>query len=190
MTNETNEEALQIFEESKALLKGHFILRSGLRSQYYFQCAQVCQYLDKVQRLVELLRAKLDGICPDVVVAPAMGALVVGQEMARQLGVRYVFLEKENDQLVLRRGFLLSPNESVLIIEDVVTRGGRVRGAVEIVHKHGCKLEGAAVLVDRSQGKADFGTTLISLTRMNFPTYEPDNLPPELAAIPPIKPGS
>ena len=190
MTNEVEEEALRIFEETNALLKGHFILRSGLRSGYFFQCAQVCQYLDKVERLVELLRMKIMDIRPEVVVAPAMGALVVGQEMARQLGVRYVFLEKENDKLVLRRGFRLNPGERVLIVEDVVTRGGRVQEAVDIVRGQGCDLRGVAVLVDRSEGKVNFDTPLISLIPMSFPAYSPNDLPPSLAAISPTKPGS
>jgi len=190
MIDETEEEALSIFKETKALLQGHFILRSGLRSEFYFQCAQVCQHLDKVERLVQLLRVKLDDIQPHVVVAPAMGALVIGQEMARQLDVRYVFLEKEHDKLVLRRGFQLNPEERVLIVEDVVTRGGRVREAIDIVRGQGCKIEGVAVLVDRSQGKVNFGESIISLTQMNFPTYESADLPPNLAGIPPVKPGS
>ena len=189
MHNKVEEEALRIFKETNALLNGHFILRSGRRSEYFFQCAQVCQYMDKVERLVELLRTKLD-IQPEVVVAPAMGALVVGQEMARQLGARYVFLEKDNDKLVLRRGFRLSPGEKVLIVEDVVTRGGRVKEAIDIVRGQGCDLAGVTVLVDRSEGKVDFGVTVISLIEMSFPSYQPDNLPPELAALPPIKPGS
>ena len=190
MTNEVEEEVLRIFEETKALLKGHFILRSGLRSEYYFQCAQVCQHLDKVSRLIELLRAKIADIRPEVVVAPAMGALVLGQEMGRQLGARFVFLEKENDKLVLRRGFCLNPEERVLIVEDVVTRGGRVQEAVDIVRGQGCDLEGVAVLIDRSEGKVNFAVQLISLIQMSFPSYDPDDLPPELAMIPPVKPGS
>ena len=189
MSTDTEEEAIRIFEETKALLKGHFILRSGLRSGHFFQCAQVCQHLDKVERLIELLRLKLD-FQPQVVVAPAMGALVLGQEMARQLGVRYVFLEKDNDKLVLRRGFRLSPGEKVLVMEDVVTRGGRVQEAVDIVIGQGCDLMGVTVLVDRSEGKVDFGVNLISLIEMSFPSYDPDNLPPDLEAIPPVKPGS
>ena len=190
MSDQTEEEALLIFKETKALLQGHFILRSGLRSEFYFQCAQVCQYLDKVERLVQLLRNKLDDIQPEIVIAPAMGGLVLGQEMARQLGVRYVFLEKENDQLVLRRGFQLARDERVLIVEDVVTRGGRVKEAIEIVRDHGAKLEGVAVLVDRSRGQLDLGSPMISLAKMDFPTYEADNLPSSLVNLPPTKPGS
>lgn len=190
MKSEVEEEALRIFEETKALLKGHFILRSGQRSEYFFQCAQVCQYLDQVERLVSLLRGKAKSLACDVVVAPAMGALVIGQEMARQLGVRYVFLDKENDKLALRRGFSLSPNERVLIVEDVVTRGGRVKEAVDIVNGLGGDLVAVTVLVDRSEGKTNFGAPLISLIEMDFPTYDPMNLPPHLQEIPPVKPGS
>ncbi|MFP6899642.1 MAG: orotate phosphoribosyltransferase [Opitutales bacterium] len=190
MRNKVEEEALRIFEETKALLKGHFILRSGRHSEYFFQCAQVCQYLDKVERLVELLRTKMEDIKPEVIVAPAMGALVLGQEMARQLGARYVFLDKENDRLRLRRGFSLSPSEKVLIVEDVVTRGGRVQEAIDIVSGKGCELQGVVVLVDRSEGQIDFEAPLISLIQMNFPTYDPERLPSGLAKIPPVKPGS
>lgn len=190
MKSDVEEEAFRIFEETKALLKGHFILRSGRRSEYFFQCAQVCQYLDKVERLMTLLRGKAQSLACDVVVAPAMGALVIGQEMARQLGARYVFLDKENDKLALRRGFSLSPNERVLIVEDVVTRGGRVKEAIDIVNGTGSDLVAVTVLVDRSEGKIDFEAPLISLIEMNFPTYDPLDLPPHLEGIPPIKPGS
>ena len=120
MSSSTQEEVLQIFRESRALLTGHFVLRSGLHSGHFFQCAQVCQYLDKVTRLIELLRPKLAQYPCDVVLAPAMGGLVVGQELARQLGVRFIFVEKENDRLVLRRNFSFQPHERVLIAEDVV----------------------------------------------------------------------
>jgi len=116
--------------------------------------------------------------------------LVIGQEMARQLGARYVFLDKENDKLALRRGFSLSPNERVLIVEDVVTRGGRVKEAIDIVNGTGSDLVAVTVLVDRSEGKIDFEAPLISLIEMNFPTYDPLDLPPHLEGIPPIKPGS
>ena len=190
MHNKVEKEALRILKETKALLHGHFILRSGRHSEHFFQCAQVCQYLDKVENLVELLRVKMGDIRPAVVVAPAMGALILGQEMARQTGARYVFLDKENDRLALRRGFSLSPSEKVLIVEDVVTRGGRVQEAIDIVSGKGCDLQGVVVLVDRSEGRIGFGVPLISLIQMNFPTYDPEHLPPELANIPPVKPGS
>ncbi|MDR2844998.1 MAG: orotate phosphoribosyltransferase, partial [Puniceicoccales bacterium] len=117
--NPAQDEILQIFRDTGALLTGHFILRSGLHSAHFFQCAQVCQHLDKVSRLVELLRPKLDGTDCDTVLAPAMGGLVIGQEVARQLGKRFIFAEKENDKLVLRRNFKFARGERVLIAEDV-----------------------------------------------------------------------
>ena len=108
--NSSDAEVISIFEETKALLKGHFILRSGLRSEHFFQCAQVCQYLDKVTRLSELLIEKLEEKEVDLIIAPAMGGLVIGQEVARQLGSRFIFLEKVNDLLALRRNFTISPH--------------------------------------------------------------------------------
>ena len=125
-----------------------------------------------------------------MVVAPAMGALVLGQEIARRMGKRYLFLEKVDDELSLRRNFKLASSERVLIIEDVVTRGGRVREALDIVQGIGCEVSAVAVLVDRSEGKADFSVPFVPLVEMSFPTYEPGSIPPELEAIPPMKPGS
>src|SRR5882724_7619186 len=123
----TQQEVLDIFTRTKALLQGHFVLRSGLHSGHYFQCAQVCQRMDAVERLATLLLAKVraQGLTFTTVLAPAMGGLVIGQEVARQAKARYIFAEKENDRLVLRRGFTCSPGEPVLVVEDVVTRGGR-----------------------------------------------------------------
>ncbi len=185
-----NEETLDIFRKTNALLQGHFILRSGLRSEYFFQCAQVCQHMSAVTRLIELLAPKLADLEFKTVLAPAMGGLVVGQEVARQFDSRYIFVEKEDDRLVLRRGFKMDPDEPILIVEDVVTRGGRVNEAIEIVRANGGKVAGIAVLVDRSQGKASFEYPLVSLLQMGFPTYEPENLPDHLKGIPAIKPGS
>ncbi|OUW18250.1 MAG: orotate phosphoribosyltransferase [Opitutales bacterium TMED158] len=185
-----NDEVLDIFRETNALLQGHFILRSGLRSEYFFQCAQVCQHMSAVSRLIELLAPKLKDISFKTVLAPAMGGLVVGQEVARQFDARYIFAEKEDDRLVMRRGFKMDPGEPILIVEDVITRGGRVNEAIEIVKAHGGSVAGIAVLVDRSQGKASFDYPLISLLQMGFPTYAPDKLPDHLKEIPAIKPGS
>ena len=187
---DSEEEALSIFKETGALLTGLFILRSGLHSGHFFQCAQVCQYLDKVTRLTELLLEKMSEVKVDVVVAPAMGALVLGQEVARQMGKRYLFLDKIDDKLALRRNFKLVQGERVLIVEDVVTRGGRVQEALDIVQGLGCEVTAVAVLVDRSGDEADFGVPLVSLVDMSFPTYKPDALPPELEALPLVKPGS
>lgn len=188
--NPVQEETLKIFRESGALLTGHFILRSGLRSANFFQCAQVCQYMDKVTRLVELLKPKLTTTPVDLVLAPAMGGLVVGQEVARQLNKRFIFVEKENDRLVLRRNFRIAPGERVLVVEDVVTRGGRMQEAIDIVKAQGGVPVLAAALVDRSEGKTTFECPFVSLLELSFPTYEADKLPPELAALPAIKPGS
>jgi len=185
----TQEEALQIFRDSKALLQGHFLLRSGLHSGHFFQCAQVCQYMDKVTRLIELLKPKLKAYPCDTVMAPAIGGLVVGQEVARQLGVRFVFAEKENDRLVLRRNFTFRPGERVLIAEDVVTRGGRVQECLDILKAHGAEAVAVATLVDRSGGQAKFTAPFVSLLELTFPTYAADCLPPELAKLPVTKPG-
>ncbi len=186
----TNDEVLKIFRSTGALLQGHFILRSGLRSEYFFQCAQVCQHMAEVTRLIELLRPKLEGIAFKTVLAPAMGGLVVGQEVARQFNARYIFVEKVNDRLELRRGFKIEPDEPVLIVEDVITRGGRAQETVDIVKAEGGTVAGIAVLVDRSQGKVSFDCPLISLLEMGFPTYDPDQLPDHLKSVPAIKPGS
>ena len=185
-----NEEVLEIFRKTNALLQGHFILRSGLRSEYFFQCAQVCQHMSSVSRLIELFAPKLAELEFKTVLAPAMGGLVVGQEVARQFDSRYIYAEKVNDRLELRRGFKMDPDEPILIVEDVITRGGRVNEAIEIVKANGGKIDGIAVLVDRSQGNAHFDYPLVSLLEMGFPTYDPAELPDHLKGIRAIKPGS
>lgn len=184
------DEVLDILRRTKALLEGHFVLRSGLHSGHYFQCAQVCQNMDAVTRLAELLLQKVGHLKFSTVLAPAMGGLVIGQEIARQAGARYLFAEKVNDALALRRGFKLSPGEPVLVVEDVVTRGGRVQEALEIVRQAGGVPVGVAILVDRSAGAAHFGVPAVSLLQLSFPTYAPDALPESLARLPVEKPGS
>jgi orotate phosphoribosyltransferase len=184
------DEVLQIFRDSGALLNGHFLLRSGLHSAHFFQCAQVCQYMDKVTRLAELLIPALKAYGATTVVGPAMGGLVIGQEVARQLGVRFLFLEKVDDQLELRRNFKFAPGEKVLIIEDVITRGGRVVEALAQCRKHGAEPVAIGVIVDRSAGKTSFDVPHHSLAELSFPTYQADNLPPELQGTEAVKPGS
>ena len=186
------QEILDIFTRTRALLEGHFVLRSGLHSGHYFQCAQVCQHMDAVERLAELLVEKVrgQGLKFQTVLAPAMGGLVIGQEVARRAKVRYIFAEKENNTLVLRRGFTFSPGETVLIVEDVVTRGGRVIECLDIVRKAGGTAVGVAMLVDRSGGTARFDVPAVSLLELTFPTYAADALPERLAKIPVQKPGS
>jgi orotate phosphoribosyltransferase len=186
------QEILDIFTRTRALLRGHFVLRSGLHSGHYFQCAQVCQDMGAVERLSELLLAKVrrQGWTFDTVLAPAMGGLVLGQEIARQAKARYIFAEKENNVLVLRRGFTFRPGERVLVAEDVVTRGGRVVECLNLVRGAGGTPAGIAMLVDRSAGSARFDTGAVSLLELSFPTYPADQVPPELARIPIEKPGS
>lgn len=186
------QEILDIFTRTRALLSGHFVLRSGLHSGHYFQCAQVCQDMAAVERLSELLLAKVRaaGWKYVTVLAPAMGGLVIGQEVARQAKARYIFAEKVNDRLELRRGFTLAPDEGVLVVEDVVTRGGRVQECLEIVRKAGGRTAGVAMLVDRSAGTARFEVPSLSLLELSFPTYPADQVPADLAALPVTKPGS
>ena len=188
----TQQEIIDIFTRTKALRLGHFVLRSGLHSGHYFQCAQVCQRMDAVERLGELLAAKARaaGISFETVLAPAMGGLVIGQEVARRAKARYIFAEKENNALVLRRGFTLAPGESVLVVEDVVTRGGRVLECLEIIRRAGARAAGVAMLVDRSAGAAPLGVPAVSLLELSFPTYPADAIPEALARIPVEKPGS
>ena len=185
-------EILDIFTRTRALLEGHFVLRSGLHSGHYFQCAQVCQRMDAVERLAELLLEKLraQGLIFETVLAPAMGGLVIGQEVARRAKSRFIFAEKENNALVLRRGFTLRPAEPVLVVEDVVTRGGRVVECLDIIRQAGGKTVGIAMLVDRSAGAARFDVPAVSLLELSFPTYPADAVPEWLAKIPVQKPGS
>ncbi len=184
------QEVTAIFIRTRALLHGHFVLRSGLHSGHFFQCAQVCQNMPEVERLGTLLLGKLADLQFTTVLAPAMGGLVVGQEVARQTKSRFIFAEKDNNVLVMRRGFTLAPGERVLVVEDVITRGGRVQECLEIIKQAGGQAVGVAVLVDRSQGQAKFNVPTISLLEMSYPTYAADQLPPELAKLPATKPGS
>jgi orotate phosphoribosyltransferase len=190
--NAGQQEILDIFTRTRALLEGHFVLRSGLHSGHYFQCAQVCQRMDAVERLAELLLAKVraQGLEFTTVLAPAMGGLVIGQEVARQAKARYIFAEKENNVLVMRRGFTLAAGERVLVVEDVVTRGGRVLESLEIVRKAGGTPVAIAMLVDRSAGAARFDVPAVSLLELSFPTYPADAVPEWLAKLPVEKPGS
>jgi orotate phosphoribosyltransferase len=186
----TTDEVLDVFRRSGALLEGHFILRSGLRSRQFFQCALALQDMPTVERLGAALARQVRHLRPVTVIAPALGGLVIGQEVARQLGVRFIFAEKEEGRLVLRRGFRLAPAEKVLVVEDVVTKGGRVQETLDIARGAGAEVVGVAMVVDRSNGAVNLGVPTFSLLRLQVETFEPDHLPPDLAAIPPVKPGS
>jgi len=186
----TTDESLQIFRDSGALLEGHFVLRSGLHSRQFFQCALALQKMPDVEKLGAALAAKLRPLGAVTVVAPAMGGLVIGQEVARQLGLRFIFVEKEEGKLVLRRGFKFAPGEKTLVIEDVVTKGGRVQETIDIVRAYGGTVAGVGMVVDRSNGGVNLGVPTVSLIALQVETFDPHQLPPDLAQTPAIKPGS
>jgi len=186
----TQADVLKVFRDSGALLEGHFILRSGLHSRQFFQCALALQQMPVVEKLGAVLAAKVKQFGAVTVVSPAMGGLVIGQEVARQLGVRFIFVEKEDGKLVLRRGFKIAPGEKILVVEDVVTKGGRVQETIDIVRANGGLVAGVAMVVDRSNGAVKPGVPMFSLIALQVETFEPDKLPSDLAKIPAIKPGS
>jgi orotate phosphoribosyltransferase len=186
----TNDEALTLFRQTGALLEGHFILRSGLHSRQFFQCALALQQMPIVERFGAALAAKVHSLGAATVVSPAMGGLVVGQEVARQLGARFIFVEKEEGRLVLRRGFKIGPGEKCIIVEDVVTKGGRVQETIDIVRANHGEVAGVAMLVDRSDGTVKLGVPVFSLIKLHVEAFAPDKLPPDLARTPAVKPGS
>src|SRR5450432_1613201 len=180
----TKDEALQIFRDSGALLEGHFVLRSGLHSRQFFQCALALQQMPVVEKLGAALAEKVQKFETITVIAPAIGGLVIGQEVARQLRVRFIFAEKEEGKLVLRRGFKIARGEKILIVEDVITKGGRVQETLEIVRQNGGDVVGVAMVVDRSNGTVNFSMPAQSLIRLNVEAFPADQLPADLAAIP------
>jgi orotate phosphoribosyltransferase len=186
-----SKDLLALFRETGALLDGHFVLRSGLHSREYFQCALLLQYTEIAAKVCGWLADKLRNFDCDAVISPALGGIIVGQEVGRSLGKRHIFVEKDEGKLVLRRGFQISPNEKFIVVEDVVTRGGRVQETIDIVHAHGSIVSAVGVIVDRSgETKPDFGCPFLSLIEMNVETFPADKIPPDLAKIPAVKPGS
>jgi orotate phosphoribosyltransferase len=189
----TKDEVLAEFKAAGALLEGHFILTSGLHSPRYLQCARVLMDPARASRLcavlVQEVKAKI-GSNIDLVASPAMGGVVIGYEMARQLGVTSIFFERVEGKLTLRRGFTIDKGARVLMVEDIVTTGLSSRECIAGIHAEGGETVGAACLIDRSGGKADLGVPLAALARIDVPTYPADNLPSELAAVPAVKPGS
>ena len=182
---------LALFRQTGALLDGHFVLRSGLHSRQFFQCAILLQHTAIAAEVCGRLAGKLRGIECDAVVSPALGGIIVGQEVGRALGKRHIFVEKEAGGLVLRRGFQIVPGEKFIVAEDVVTRGGRVQETIDIVRARGGEVTGVGVIVDRSGGqRPDFGCPFISLIEMNVETFAADAIPADLADVPAIKPGS
>jgi orotate phosphoribosyltransferase len=186
-----SEDLLALFRKTGALLDGHFVLRSGLHSRQYFQCAILLQYTDVAERVCKMLADKLRGFGCDSVISPALGGIVVGQEVGRSLGKRHIFVEKEDGKLALRRGFKIDSGEKFVVVEDVVTRGGRVQETIDIVRANGAIVTAVGVIVDRSgNNKPNFGCPFISLVEMNVENFSADELPPDLAKIPVQKPGS
>jgi orotate phosphoribosyltransferase len=173
----TKEEIISIFKDAKALLEGHFKLRSGLHSNRFFQAALLLQYPDVAEKVCAELASKFKNAGIQCVISPAVGGLIVGQEVARALGVRAIFADKVNDELVLKRGFKILPMEKVLVAEDVITRGGRVQQTIDLVRMHGGEVAGVAVIVDRSGGNAKFDVEHKALLELELETYEPDNCP-------------
>ena len=186
-----SEYLLALFRKTGALLDGHFILRSGLHSRQYFQCALLLQHTLIAAKVCKQLAKKLARFDCDSVISPALGGIIVGQEVARALGKRHIFVEKEGGGLALRRGFKIDKGEKFIVAEDVVTRGGRVQEAIDIVRAHGGGVSAIGVIVDRSgQDKPKFGCPFISLIELNVETFEAGRLPVDLARIPAVKPGS
>jgi orotate phosphoribosyltransferase len=189
----SHDEVLGEFRAAGALLEGHFILSSGLHSSRYLQCARVLMDPKRADRLCQSLKARItDNIWAqiDIVASPAMGGVVVGYEMGRQLGVPAIFFERVDGKLLLRRGFTITKGARVLMVEDIVTTGLSSRECIAGIAEEGGVTIAAACLIDRSGGKADLGVPLFALTSLEIPAYPADALPPELAAIPAVKPGS
>ena len=187
------QDVLDEFKAAGGLLEGHFILSSGLRSPVFLQKAQVFKDPKRTEKLCKALAKKIRdavGGPVDAVVSPAMGGIIPGYETARHLGCDALFVEREDGEFQLRRGFALQPGERVVMVEDIVTTGLSSRECLDALRKTGAEILAGACLIDRSGGKADIGAPLISLAQVDFPAYREDELPEELKAIPPVKPGS
>lgn len=187
----SREEVIEIFEDVGVLQNGHFILTSGRHSAQYMQMARALQYADVTEKLCKSLAEPFLDKEIDVVVSPAVGGLLVGYETSRQLGVKNKFCERENGQMTLRRGFNIEPGQKVLVVEDVVTTGGSVKEVISVVEEAGGVIVGVGVLVDRSNGKTDFGYPLNALLPIEVVSYEKDECPLcKEGSMPAIKPGS
>jgi len=187
------DEVLDVFKDVGALLEGHFILSSERRSPVFLQKAFVFKNPALTEKLcaalADKIRSELDTV-PDIIVAPAMGGVIPGYEMARQLGLESIFVEREQGEFTLRRGFTLNPGDKVLMMEDIISTGLSSRECITAINATGAKVIAGACIFDRSGGKADIGVPLISLASRVFPSYDKDDLPPELASLPAVKPGS
>lgn len=189
----TTEDVLDVFREAGALLEGHFILSSGRRSALFMQKALIFQNPRLTEKLCKALAKKVRaalGTLPEVIIAPAMGGVIPGYEMARQLELDSMFMERESGEFTLRRGFSLEAGQTVLMVEDIVTTGLSSRETIQAIAAAGGKVVAGCCIFDRSGGEADIGVPLISLAAKRFPDFDPEDLPPELANMPAVKPGS
>jgi orotate phosphoribosyltransferase len=186
----TDEEYLELFRETGALKEGHFILTSGRHSPTYFQCALVLQHPRYLQTMAEAIGEHFRTETIDVVISPAVGGIVLGTAVGQVLDTRTVFAERVKEKMALRRGFQIYPGERVLIVEDVITTGGSVQEVQVLVHQAGGEVVGVATIVDRSGGSVRLHPKQLALVSLEALSYAPDEIPPELARIPPQKPGS
>ncbi|MSO22883.1 MAG: orotate phosphoribosyltransferase [Acidobacteria bacterium] len=183
-------EIARIFEETGALLTGHFLLTSGLHSEKYLQCARVLQWPQHAEACASALASHFAAEKPRLVISPAIGGIVIGQEVARALGCRAIFAERENGTLRLRRGFGIEPGELAVVVEDVITTGGSTLETMEVVKSHGGRVLGALSVIDRSGGKAALETRYHSLWTLNIPAFLAESCPLCKAGSAPVKPGS
>lgn len=186
----TRDELLDLFRRSGALLEGHFRLTSGLHSSGYLQCALVLQHPRHAETLARAIAERTRELRPTVVLSPALGGVVIGQEVGRALDVRAIFAERQDGALTLRRGFMLAETDRVLIVEDVLTTGGSTRETMQVATAAGGRVVGAASIVDRSGGRAAFDVPFTTLLSVDLPTYEPDRCPLCAQGLPVVKPGS
>jgi orotate phosphoribosyltransferase len=190
MSEMSETEVLSEFRAAGALLTGHFVLTSGLHSPFYLQCARVLMDPARAGRLVAALAPRVASAAPDLVVAPALGGIVLGYELGRQLGCTSIFVERVDGSFTLRRGFEIPAGSRIVIAEDVITTGLSTRECVACCSAAGGEVVAVACLVDRSAGKAELGVPLHCLATLDLPTYPQHKIPPELAAVPAVKPGS
>ena len=186
----TEKDVIGLFEKNNALLTGHFKLSSGLHSARYLQCALVLQYPDAAEQLARAIIAKYAGTKIDLVVGPALGGVTIAYEVARVLGVRGIFTERDGDKVVLRRGFSIGAGERVLVVEDVVTTGLSTKEVMEVVSSHGGVVVGVASIIDRSDTKPDYGVRFEALAKVGVKTYRPEDCPLCKQGSPAVKPGS
>ena len=173
----TDQEIIKSFQDAGALLDGHFVLRSGMHSNKFFQCALLFRYPDVAEKLCRTLAERMKDLGAETVISPAVGGILVGQELARALGIQAIFADKENDELVLKRGFTIRKGEKIIVAEDVVTKGGRVQQTIDLVRSLGGIPVGVGIVTDRSGGKVDFGIPLFSLIKLDLPTFDPADCP-------------